>query len=117
MDVLPLCYRCEHRAVFMETGAKPRYECGEHKAAVMSCYMFSPVKPLCMRKDDGEKRPAFGPHMVAARMHTTGVAKVELHLTKQADDLVAYWIPLPEAVTAKPPRKKKRIGTRSNKKE
>ena len=64
-----LCYRCEHRAAFLETGSRPRYECGESRA-VHGCYCFMPTKPIAVRPIEGEKRPIFGPWMLAGRIQS-----------------------------------------------
>jgi len=52
-----LCYRCEHRAQYLETGRRPRYECGLIEEAKHSCYMFIPAKPVFIERNEGEKRP------------------------------------------------------------
>ena len=71
-----LCYRCEHRAAFLETGSRPRCECGESRA-VHGCYMFMPTKPIAVGPIEGEKRPIFGPWMLAGRIQSHGLVDDE----------------------------------------
>ncbi len=63
-----LCFRCEARAVFLETGSQPRFECGEITKSNIGCYMFKPCKPIIMKRDKGDPRPAHGGPMMGARM-------------------------------------------------
>jgi hypothetical protein len=78
---LGLCFRCEHRAEFLENGFKPRFECGMEKMASSGCYMFMPCKPVAVAPSDGEKRPIFGPWMIAGRVRAQGLVDAEkLHL-------------------------------------
>jgi hypothetical protein len=70
---LGLCYRCEHRAVFLEAGYHPRFECGMEKMASSVCYMFMPCKPVAVAPQSGEKRPMFGPWMIAGRVQAQGL--------------------------------------------
>ena len=87
-----LCYRCEHRADFKETGRRPRYECGTDYA-VVSCYMYQPVMPVILKKEKGDRRPQFGPAMISARSQAVGVSKFELDLHKTRNGVVLYWRP------------------------
>lgn len=88
-----LCYRCEHRARYHETGERPRFECGDIGTAFISCYMYIPVKPFVIKKDDGDKRDAFGPSFIAARCHAVDVADMTLKLEEQKDNAyMAYWV-------------------------
>ena len=72
-----LCFRCEHRAMFLETGYRPRFECGMEKEASSCCYMFMPCKPVAVAPTAGEKRPIFGPWMVAGRVQALGLVDSE----------------------------------------
>ena len=65
----PLCYRCEHRARYYETKSGPRCECGLVDMAVGSCYMYDPVMPVMLKKNDGDSRPMFAGRMLSARSH------------------------------------------------
>lgn len=86
--MIGLCYRCEHRAAFHETGLRPRYECGAG-GTVTSCYMYKPVKPVILKKTKGDKRPQFGPAMISARSQGVGIADFELDLHRT----ILYWRP------------------------
>jgi len=66
---IPLCHRCEHRAVFMETGGGPRCECQQRDSAVWSCYMYKPVMPLTLVRNSGDRRPQVAGYMLSSRQH------------------------------------------------
>ena len=70
---LGLCYRCEHRARFLETGDRPRFECGMEKTASHSCYMFMPCKPIAVTSIAGERRPIFAGWLLAGRIQSYGL--------------------------------------------
>lgn len=91
-----LCYRCEHRARFFETGRGPRYECQQPEMAVHGCYMYKPVKPLILKKQKGDKRPEFAGAMLSARQEYVGLPDFELNLAKVKDGKVLYWEPPPK---------------------
>lgn len=88
-----LCHRCEHRARVLEGDFAPRYECGDVGKAVCGCYMYRPTRPVAMVRNKGDKRPAFGPHMISARM--TGVVLPEdalkMYLDRVGKALVCLW--------------------------
>ena len=65
-DITALCYRCEHRAQFLEQGRGPRCECKTDRA-VFSCYMYKPVKPITLCLADGEERSEHLPPLLAGR--------------------------------------------------
>ena len=90
---LPLCFRCHHRAQFLETGGqwRPRYQCGEIKKAVVSCYMYRPPRPLVMKPEDGDQRPLGGPAMISARMRALGESNGEWQLRKVLGGWVMEW--------------------------
>lgn len=63
-----LCYRCEHRARYLEAGRRPRCECGMTDTAKYSCYMYKPVRPVVLSKTDpADPRPPAGPWGYSAR--------------------------------------------------
>ena len=91
-----LCFRCEHRAMFLEKGHQPRCECGDIKSSKWSCYMYSPVRPMVLTKSDKkDKRPQFGPYMISSR--SSGVVveqdKIQLKLHKYKNGSMIYWAP------------------------
>lgn len=67
-----LCFRCEHRASFLETGSRPRFECGT-TMTVHGCYMFRPAKPIEVAPIAGEKRRIFDPWMISGRIRSMGL--------------------------------------------
>lgn len=69
-----LCYRCEHRANFYETGEGSRCECKSPEMSVNSCYMYRPVRPVVIKRNDGDERPQFGLSIISARSHFVRLA-------------------------------------------
>lgn len=80
-----LCFRCEHRAVFLESGDMPRFECGTERMASACCYMFMPTKPVVVGPIEGEKRPIFGPPFIAGRVQSHGLVPDERIRLKLVD--------------------------------
>jgi len=70
-----LCFRCEHRARYLETGERPRYECGNADSQVYGCYMYQPCLPVIVTgaPDALERRPFDAP-LFAGRVHAVRVA-------------------------------------------
>ena len=64
---LPLCYRCEHRAQFLESGRGFRCECQNPTTASYCCYGYQPMRPLLLRRAPRDKRP-FGYRTVAVKL-------------------------------------------------
>jgi len=102
---LGLCYRCEHRARFLETGDHPRFECGMEKMASHSCYMFMPCKPIAVGPIKGEKRPIFAGWMFAGRIQSYGLVadeRIRLKLIDLGDGKVsAVWTTKPKGKKTK----------------
>ena len=90
---MSLCYRCEHRALFLETGSRPRFECGDIENSKAGCYMFSPVKPVILQKDKKDKRAQFGHWLFAARSSAVSIAPCVMHFKKYKKGTCPYWIP------------------------
>jgi len=97
---MSLCYRCEHRACFLETGRRPRCECGNAGASNYSCYMYEPVKPVVLEPNENEKRDLRLGWLLSGRAHpavseTCGVVwkLVCQEVSKKKRTLVKYWIP------------------------
>lgn len=87
-----LCFRCEHRARFLEVQNGPRCECGDVKLAVYSCYMYQPVVPFVLEANEGDDRPIGAPWMVAPRCHAIEVYKdctLKLRMLKKG--FLLYW--------------------------
>ena len=88
-----LCYRCEYRSQFKETGEGPRYEC-KTDSSVYSCYMYRPVRPVLLVRDRDDRRPIAGPWAFSARAHRPDrEPKVELFIEKQKLGYLLYWRP------------------------
>jgi len=89
-----LCFRCEHRAKFLEKGIRPRYECGEIEDSKFSCYMFKPVKPVVTAKLGDDDRPKYAGSLFSARSRFVEVAQdvgLEIEETDTGDYI--YWAP------------------------
>lgn len=63
-----LCHRCEYRAVYLETGNGPRYEC-KQSDSVHSCYMYRPVQPVTLERNPADTRDVGLPPMIGPRYH------------------------------------------------
>jgi hypothetical protein len=64
-----LCFRCEIRARYWETGHAPRCECGDYRRQVACCYMFRPCRPVVLAAaNPRDRRPLFGPALFSARV-------------------------------------------------
>jgi len=92
---MSLCYRCEHRAQFLENGPRPRYECGEIQTSKIACYMYRPVKSVVLARDKDDERPQFGPPIIASRSYFVRIAdEMELSLDRlNKDESILYWKP------------------------
>ena len=101
-----LCFRCEYRAEFFESGRKPRVECGNIENGNYSCYMYKPVLPVVLSPMPGyEDRPRFGPAMICGRECFAGIAKnLVLKAIKYngvEDGVVLLWSEMKEEVLMK----------------
>lgn len=93
-----LCFRCEYRAQYFESGSHPRYECGQPTLAVMSCYMFRPVAPIAVKPSAGDKRPLFGAWAISARVERIADPKtLSLKVKQIKPGWILYWIPREKA--------------------
>lgn len=88
-----LCYRCEHRAQFLERGWQPRLECGNVNSAVGGCYMYKPVKPIIFGKQPNDKRPITLGFFSARVKRSLTEPKLALEIKKTAAGIIAYWVP------------------------
>lgn len=88
-----LCFRCEERAKFHETGHAPRYECGEIDKAVNGCYMFKPVKPIVIKPRKGDERP-LSLNMLSCRVERVD-QEIDLKLDAYEEEkgILFCWIP------------------------
>ena len=99
-----LCFRCEERARYLETGHGPRFECAQVGEAKHGCYCYRPVRSVVLAVDDYEKeitkkqhgveRPQFGPWMISARSHFVRISDdLELKIEGYEDGNMIYWVP------------------------
>lgn len=89
-----LCWRCESRAKYHETGIASRCECGSDYS-VIGCYMYKPVRPAILTpliKND--KRPRFAGAMISSREQFVRVAEGKLKGRAVDDGVVLYWTKL-----------------------
>lgn len=91
-----LCFRCEHRALYFESGRihRPRHECGDVETSKFSCYMYQPVKPVVLAKMAGDRRPQFAGFMISARSKCVRIPDLMLDLKKYRDGALIYWVPM-----------------------
>jgi len=91
-----LCYRCEWRARFLETGRRPRRECGDIKITKSACYMFKPCKLVVVSKlHPDDPRPLMGGYF-SCRYRGVKLAEVELAGKEVKDGVLFYWKPVEE---------------------
>jgi hypothetical protein len=118
-----MCFRCEHRARHLEALAKkehyqPRCECGDITSSKVGCYMFRPCHPLVTEPAQGDKRPRFGPAMIACREYVTRILdpqKDNIRLDvifKKGKEIALSWVVVdtkkkPEKKDERKPRVKK----------
>ncbi len=90
-----LCYRCEHRAMYLHTKGiwQPRCECGDVKSSKHACYMYKPVLPVVTKPlDKNDKRPRFAGAMISSREKVVRVAKGKLKGRELKNgEVVLYW--------------------------
>lgn len=88
-----LCFRCEHRANYLENGSQPRCECGDIKSSKYACYMYKPVRPVVLsplNKED--KRPRFAGSFISKREKFERIAegKIKVKILNE-DNVILYW--------------------------
>jgi len=88
-----LCFRCEYRARFLETGFGPRYECGGIQTGSYCCYMYQPVRPCVLKPQKGDRRPRFSGAMISAREQFAGIADGEYELMKGKAGAIVWYHP------------------------
>ena len=94
-----LCFRCEHRARYLEEGSSPRYQCGDVSVNSSGCYMYQPVRPVVLKRNTGDKRPQFASYVLSARSQFVRVdetAKLKLKEHKDGNEL--YWVPAEKSI-------------------
>lgn len=97
-----LCFRCEYRAHYLEEGHGPRFECGVPEMCVNGCYMFQPVKPICIKPREGDNRPMSLNYFSSRVERTAFQPLIELASTEQlaseniVGGILVYWKPKEE---------------------
>lgn len=87
-----LCFRCEYRAQYLETGSQPRCECGMDWG-VGSCYMYRPTKPYITIGNDKDSRPRFAGFLFSSRERALRPAKEltpRLYLFNNSEVVIVY---------------------------
>lgn len=91
MRTLPLCYRCEYRARFHETGASALSGC-RGSGATYVCHMYRPVEPLVLQRA-GNRGSIGAPSGMAARAFGRKTKSGDLALNKidTPDGVLLLW--------------------------
>ena len=86
-----LCFRCEYRARYLEEGSGPRFECKVLEMSVVGCYMFQPVRPICIKPREGDNRPLLLNYF-SARVERVDVSpELELRGEETKEGILVYW--------------------------
>lgn len=88
-----LCFRCEHRATYLEEEYGPRAECKMDNMSVSGCYMFQPVKPICIKSREGDNRPLTLNYFSARVERVITPLELQLIGEETAEGLLVYWKP------------------------
>lgn len=92
-----LCFRCEHRAIFLEEDKKPRAECGNSTRSVVSCYMFTPTKPITVKRSVPNDDRPLSLNILGARVKQVFNVNVEQSLSSGTslnlkDVMLPHWV-------------------------
>ena len=81
---MSLCFRCEHRARFLDAKAnkdthcpRPRHECGDIETSKCACYMFTPCFPVVTEPNPSDTRPRLSSPMLSSREYAVRVMERE----------------------------------------
>lgn len=89
-----LCFRCEFRAKFLETGSGPRHQCKQTNGNVFICYMYQPVKPVILgdpESSKGDPRPR-GSGILSKRHQFIKVPEnMKLTYKEYGNNFALYW--------------------------
>ena len=90
-----LCFRCECRAVFLETGKKTQLECGMSvEGTVYGCSEYQPVKPLVVEKEIDKERTQFtGDDVLIRSLYVEDADCCQLIEQTVHNGVIEYWIP------------------------
>lgn len=102
-----LCYRCQRRVDWLEMGKGFRCECQDTKTGVFSCYGFVPIRPVIIKRNDGDARPFPTSTLFSARVHIDReVDEAEMSVRKVKSGLVLmYELPKDAEKTKRKKRK------------
>ncbi len=103
-----LCFRCEYRAQYFESGHAPRMECGLPDTCKWACFMYKPVLPVIIgRLNKRDPRP-ITLNILSARVTYLDTAKsedmelVSVHgKTNKEPSMLVYWRPKMKAKISK----------------
>ena len=92
-----LCFRCEHRAHYLEGLRKgkdhaPRFECSQIESCVHGCYMFRPVKPIVIKQRKGDNRPLLL-NILSCRVERIDDIELILKMESVKDGYLFYYVP------------------------
>lgn len=92
-----LCFRCEHRAFYLEQLKKgkenaPRFECSQIESCVYGCYMFRPVKPIVIKQRHGDNRPLLL-NILSCRVERTEDIELILKNHSVKNGYLFYYVP------------------------
>ena len=92
-----LCFRCNHRALWWETGGRhqPRMECGSFENTKYTCYMYIPVQPVEIVRSKAYTKDArpLSPGYFSTRFNASGLADLELIKIGDEKKVIIYWGP------------------------
>jgi len=98
-----LCFRCEHRAMFLENGHRPRSQCGDIEESMAGCYMFQPCRPVLTKPEKHTKRPRFAAPIISKREYAVRVLDPEQDkiclgiVYKKGQQVALGWKPIVES--------------------
>jgi hypothetical protein len=87
-----LCFRCEHRAFYLETGSGPRAECKRTENGIDDCYCYLPVKPCTIRRKTGDYRPMLL-GMLGCRVERAEDVAMMVARDEHEGAVTPYWLP------------------------
>lgn len=94
--IIGLCFRCENRANVLEKKAiASRCECKDIERAVVSCYMYTPIKPVVTEPAyKNDIRPRFAGAMISKREKFSEIMDGDLAVEDLGKGrMCLYWKP------------------------
>lgn len=94
MEAARLCFRCEIRARWLETGAAcARRECERVLKSVTRCRSFRPVRPLVLRARGRIPLTVLAPPAAALEVEGRETGAIEIGTVRVRGGLLVYWRP------------------------